>query len=497
MQAASRDTNEEEQSMWPELTVGVQAFIRAAYGIFLIGTLVLALRHGRRYFVSERWGGYGQSSPGVDAIQNPWVYPAVMAVWAGAAVLITIGKWTVWAALVNWALCHHYFIRLRWNGLLRGMGAPGFLTNWMACAVFFLEYTQHYAPALRSLALLTLQVDYAFVMMSAGVFKVWSGYAKGRGFEFALANPQWTYWSRIYRRVRPGHWLFKIYNQLAWSSELAVSVLMLLPPVRWIGGLLNIGLFGFIQTHLRLALLCPMAMLCGFVCFGPDTPPGQILEPVGLWLGTSTTPVLEMPALVNQVVRAALWAYLVLLPFAHGGLWLNLYGKKALPGSLQIALEKYTGHFGMIVWRVFSYDVVSFAVMIHEESVKDKERKLISDYETLGGRFNDVGEPLVLTCVFNSLKYYASNRDVFKERLVRYARTLPVANGSRLVFEYLSIQKTETGFTYVPLSEYTVDPVGWSIEETILSKDAPGLATHGDQVAHEGVRPGSYVPLRS
>ena len=338
--------------MWPELATGVQAVIRTAYGVFLLATLLLAIRHGRRYFISERWGGYGQSTPRVDVLQNPVGYPIVVAIWGTCAVLLVLGKWSVWAALLNWALCHHYFIRLRWNGLLRGMGAPGFLTNWMACCVFLLEYTLQYAPAIHPLALLVLQVDYAFIMLSAGVFKLWSGYPKDRGFEYALANPQWSYWSRIYGKVRPGHWLFKIFNQLAWSSEIAVAALMVFPPTRWIAGLVNIGLFGFIQTHLRLAFLCPMAMLCGFICFGPGSLPGQVLDGVGASLAPSTAPAIAMPSAVNGFVGAAIWAYLVLLPFAHGGLALNVYGKKALPKGMAWGVAMHESFNSVVAYVV-------------------------------------------------------------------------------------------------------------------------------------------------
>lgn len=483
--------------MWPELGDGVQALVRTAYGAILLGTLLLAARHGRRYFISERWGGYGQSSPGVDAIQNPRVYPALMAVWAGAAVLLVVGRWSVWAALINWIICHHVFIRLRWNGLLRGLGAPGFLTNWVACAVFLLEWTHHHAPSLRPLALLTLQIDYAFVMLSAGAFKVWSGYANDRGFEYALANPQWSYWHRLVRRVPPGHWVFRVLNQLAWSSEVAVATLVVVPWTRAVGGLLNIALFGFIATQLRLALLCPTAVLISLLYFEPGSFPGRQLESVAAMLPASTAPAMAVPGIVNEAMRIGLWAYLLLLPLAHGGLALNVYGRRALPWRLQGWLEKYTNHFGMIVWRVFSYDVVSYCIMVHcEKREAPHERTLLSHFGRFGSRFNDVGESLVLTCVFNSLKYYASNRAIFVERLLRYARTLPCPADSRLVFEHDLVQKTATGFALVPTSEYLVDPAAGTIEERVLEAGAARLAAQPAQVAHEGVRPGSYAPMK-
>ena len=101
----------------PEMTPPTQAFLRVAYGVLLLGHLVRALPHARRFFQSERWGGYSQSSPLVDLVQNPWVFPAVMATWLASAVLLIAGVQTVAAALFNLVLCHHFFIWMRWRGV--------------------------------------------------------------------------------------------------------------------------------------------------------------------------------------------------------------------------------------------------------------------------------------------------------------------------------------------------------------------------------------------
>src|SRR5437016_300466 len=89
----------------PELTDATQAVFRAAYGVLLFGTLVLALRHGRRFFLGERWGGYAKSSPAVDLLHNPIALPLVFTIWLTASVLLTFGVFTVVAAVVNLALC--------------------------------------------------------------------------------------------------------------------------------------------------------------------------------------------------------------------------------------------------------------------------------------------------------------------------------------------------------------------------------------------------------
>src|SRR2546430_1227733 len=95
--------------LYPQLSLNAQSFFRLVYGILLFAHLVLLLPHSRRFFISERWKGYAQSSWDVDVIQNPIAYPAVMAVWFLCAVLLTFGRLTIWAALINLLLCRYFF----------------------------------------------------------------------------------------------------------------------------------------------------------------------------------------------------------------------------------------------------------------------------------------------------------------------------------------------------------------------------------------------------
>src|SRR5215470_2269278 len=138
-------------SFWPTLSPDTQAFIRVAYGVLMLGTLLWSLPHWRRFFVSERWGGYAESSREIDFIQNPFGSLVIAVIWFSSVTLLTLGYWTTIAALVNLVLCYYFFVRMRWKGILRGMGAPGFMAYWLGAVVFLLEYSLHHQPALRPL----------------------------------------------------------------------------------------------------------------------------------------------------------------------------------------------------------------------------------------------------------------------------------------------------------------------------------------------------------
>ena len=89
------------QSFWPTISPGTQALIRIAYGVLMLGTLLWALPNWRRFFVSERWGGYAESSREIDLIQNPFSSIVVAVIWFTSVTLLTLGYWTTLAALIG------------------------------------------------------------------------------------------------------------------------------------------------------------------------------------------------------------------------------------------------------------------------------------------------------------------------------------------------------------------------------------------------------------
>jgi hypothetical protein len=480
----------------PQLSVGTQAFIRIAYGVLMTGTLLLALPHWRRFFMSERWGGYGRSARDVDVIQNPIVSPLVTLGWLAATILLTLGRWTVWAALVNLALCYYFFVRMRWKGVLRGMGAPGFMAYWLAAAVFLLELSSRYAPDLRSLALLLLQVDFAFIMLSSGIYKLTAGYAQNHGMEGGMVNPQWGYWWWLYQKVAPTNPLFKFLNHMAWSLEVLAAILMLIPSTRFIGALLMLGSFAFIATHIRLALLCEMVIVCCLLFFHPGSYGDQFLALIVPGLATSAIVPHSLPAFAHVLLAIFLWTYLLLLPLAHAGLSFNFYARKSLPRTFQRALEAYTNLFGIIIWRVFSADHTNFFIRIyHRPRIAAGERTLVSRIGLRGGlRYNHVAESIVVTTLFTTLKYYPSNNELFRERLLRYARTVDCPVDSILEFEYVAIVKRRDGFEFVPVAQYTVNVALGTISEQQFEESFSVHAVNEFSPVHAGIRPGSYAP---
>jgi hypothetical protein len=202
--------------------------------------------------------------------------------------------------------------------------------------------------------------------------------------------------------------------------------------------------------------------------------------------------------MVDAALTVGLLGYLALLPLAHAGLFYNFCARRRLPGWWQRALDAYTNFFGIIIWRVFSVDVVNFFVLIHHQPRTGGDRTIVSRYGWGGGlRYAHVCESIAVTSVFTTLKYYPSNGALFRERLLRYARTVPCPAGSVLVFEYVSLAKAARAFEHVPVAEFVVDVVAGTVTERVLNVSVSVRAAHAVSPVHEGLRPGTYAPMES
>jgi hypothetical protein len=476
----------------PSLSPEMQVFVRVAYAVTMLSTLLATLPSWRRFYLSERWGGYAKSAPDVDAIQNPFMAAVILTLWIASLLGLIFGVAPVAAATVNLLFCRYFFVRMRWKGVLRGFGAPGFMSYWTGAAVFFLEVTRHYAPRAATIALLVMLVDWAFIMLSAGTYKATAGYPHSHGMEGGMANPQWGYWWRLWKRLPPKGPLFWIFNQLAWSTEVVAGILMLIPATRLLGALLILCSFVFIASQIRLLFLCETVIVLSFLYAFPGSVVDQLVRRF-----VHAAPVVPAPVpALEAIISAFCWTYLVLLPVAHAGLFLNFYGKKALPGPFQRALELYTNFFGIIIWRVFSVDHTNFFIDIHTLDAEGN-RTLLSQWDRVAHpRFNNVGEAITVTTLFTTLKYYPAQDALFTERLLRYARTLPCPPGGRLVFEYRSVRKLETEFSFVTVIEYVVDPVAGTIDAVPIEREFSVHSAHATSPVRPGVRPGSYLPAR-
>lgn len=477
-------------SLVPELSSAMTVFICKCYGFLLLLFLFSLIPNWNRIFVSERFGGYIEKSKLRDVLHSKIGASVLLALWLASSTCILIVNFPTPFLFLNLILSGYFFVSLRWKSVSRGCGAPGFMTYWLGFACFLISALAP-VPSVQNLAILVLQVDFAFIMLSAGIYKFTAGYRVNEGMEYGLVNPEWGYWWKKYRKISPRSWIFKWMNFLAWSTEVVAGVMMLIPSLRLTGSLLIFLSFIFIATQIRLALLCPMVMVSCLIFFHPNSLFDR-------WLTSfSHSTIYEVPSTFGALyvlVKFALYTYLCLLPLAHLGLFYNFYGNRKLPQPIQKLLESYANFFGIIIWRVFSIDVINFYVFVFRQEKTGDNRTLISKYgDVKDGRFNHVCESIAVTSIFTTLKYYSANKALFRERLLRYCRSIPCSEGQELVFEYYSIQKKMTGFETLKIREFSVAPHCGIIEERVVDANISiGIAAEVSP-AREGVKPGSYL----
>lgn len=478
----------------PELSPSLQAIIRVLYGVLLLLTLIAALPHARRYFFAERWGGYTQRGALADVLQNPFVGSAWLSLWIAATLALIAGVGVMAASLFNLVTCYYFFNRLRWISLSRGMGAPGFIALWLAAAVFVLELTARHMPDARPIALLTLQIDFALIMLTAGLFKLAAGYRDWSGMELGMANPEWGYWAAFWKRWPPRHPLFRFLNEMAWGTEVACGLLMLIPATRSYGAAGIALSFVFIATQIRLGFLCEMVIVCCLLFFAPGTIVDRWATTFWPTLAAAESlPGIQFSAAIQALFAAACLTYLALLPFVRAGMFYNQLRHRAWPAPLQRALDLYANVFGLILWRVFTADVVDFFVRVWEPVAG--VRRQITDFGRGGfSRFSQVAECIALTTLFTTLRYFPGNSRMFQDKLVRYARTIPRQSTAPLIFEWVHVSAQPDAFAFVPVAEFTVDPDRGSVIETTVSQHVSIRAGSRSSPLHEGAQPGSYAP---
>lgn len=471
-------------SVIPELSLGLQAIVRELYSLLMLGTLIISWPNRKFFFGGKSSGGYVESDA---ALYSPLAINALIGIWAMSLVFLLLGQWLVLASTVNLVLCYHFFIQLRWRSLLRGMGAPGFMSWWLAAFVFLAELALAFAPSQRHFVLFVFQYDFAIIMLSAGIYKLTSGYLHNHGMQLGLVNPMWGYWYKFYRRFSPKGLLFNFYNQMGWGTEVVCAGLMLVPATRFWGGLIMALSFVFIMLQIRLGLLCGMIIVSCLLFMDGQGELTSTLAPL-----LSSGSVGNEVATVAILLNAFLWFYVIMRPLVLMGLYINFYGERALPQPIQRTVEWLSNTFGIILWRVFTREITGFYIEI--ESVS-KARTPLARYDSIGDwRFNHVGESIAVTVLFTTLKYFGADRTVFRDKLLRYARTLSLPDGKAL-FRWVQFTENEQQFETAVVVEFDVNLLKSEVVERIVNPQMYAQIGMSSAAAKSCVRPGSYVPV--
>lgn len=462
----------------------------------MLGMLGLSLPSAKRFFGSEKFGGYADDDPFLKVIFSPPGRIVLLSGWLASCCWLILDRHTVLASFLCLLMSRLCFISLRWRSISRGMGAPGFMLYWLSALVFFLEYTRFYDPSgwLRALSILTFKVDFAVIMLCAGQYKLFSGYPQNNGMERGMVNPWWGRLRNLYRRFPPTHAVFRFFNHCAYLGELICGALMLYAPWSEFGGIFMAASFLFIFVHIKLGFLTHTVMVCCLLF----SYPGGLIDSL---LPSVTEPQAAagpMIALINIGLGVFLLTYLVLLPLMKLGTYYNFYAKKRLPERWQRFQDRWTNLWGIIIWRVFTIDNTNFYVDAYLEDRRTGRRTLYSVPEELnwskGIRYLHVCEYVCFVSIFTTLKYFPSNSPLFTKKLLRYARTIPCGVDEVLVFQWIDVKKESDCFVDVASKEYRVDLVSEELTVTDLADGTSATDSLRFSDLHESGKVGSYAP---
>lgn len=468
-----------------------EAVFRCGYGILLLLQLALTWPSAMRFYADERNGGY------IDPEARPaWLHTrvaaaTVMVLWTLCAVALVVNRFALPAAILNLAFARYYFLHLRWRSILRGMGAPGHMNHWIGAFLAFLLFSDAFDRdgLLRAATVVVFRTDFAFIMIAAGVYKIVSGYARGDGFERGLVNPWWGFWWRSASKLPSDLWMFRLLNHLAYIAEVGCGTAFLIPAVSPYAAAFFALSFLFIGAMIRLTFLAEMVALCCVIYITPGDAIGATLARI---LNVAPhQPVQQGPASWLAVVLSVmLLAYLAALPFAYAGLAVNFYGKRRLPAPLQSALDAFNRVFGLILWRVFTADLIHFYADIFALDEKTQELRLVRT----PWRFWHVGEFITLASAFTTLKYYPHDRPLFERRILRYARSLTLRPSERALFRYKIIEKRDGRFSVRDVAEFEIDGAAGTVVQRDLDPTYDVRSTVPGSPVSAGSTPGSYAP---
>jgi hypothetical protein len=443
--------------------------LRQAAALLFLLDLVAYLPYARTCLGRGYWGDTAVSR----------ALPFVLVVWALNALSLLFGVLPLAGAAVLWQLFRHFYVRNRWKNLFRGGGAPGFMSHYLAMYLVFFEL----AARLDASGLLgdhvatMLRIDFGVVLLCSGTYKSLSGYLRGEGMEYGLANPLWGYWFRLFRRLSPKNILLGAQDRFVAVAQVATGVCLIVPQTAVAGAIMCILAFLYLVPTVRLGRLA-FLMMAVPLPFLPElgfAPLGQAVAPT----------VLATPPVVLTILHGAITAYLVILPAVKVMQYLNLFAKIQLPGPLQRALTAYANFVPIIMWRVFTPDVTNFFIRIYKvDRETGAETPLVHEDSTYAYReltrfgwsmrFLHVTESIALTTVFTTLKYFRSQRPLFEAKLLAYAQTLgldPAREKAR--FQYVAILKGEAEFEYLAVSDFVVDLETREVTEHRLVPDFP------------------------
>ena len=73
-----------------------------------------------------------------------------------------------------------------------------------------------------------LRVDFALIMLCAGIYKALSGYFNNNGMEYGMVNPAWSYHYNYFKRISVNNKFWHLQNLTGSIGEIFIGITLLI-----------------------------------------------------------------------------------------------------------------------------------------------------------------------------------------------------------------------------------------------------------------------------
>ncbi len=318
------------------------------------------------------------------------------------------------------------FIRDRFKSTSRGQGAPGYFSFLYINTLFFnkliTQNTLTESFLFQSITIISqvifciLFLEYGFIFLSAGLFKLRVSINEPISTALALVNPNWS------KHLLSTKYIELLKQLINWTG----------PIVQIIGGLLilsfvpNLQIIGFASISLIFISITPfykLSWLCPSIAFT------GILN---IFLINEFQLIDFKYSLVLVILRSLVLIRLF-LEFFH-----SLKAKNFFEKSINTIYRKY---FGTIIWRVLTFDIVK--IVTPTNLLLDSKNKNELNIEEIlrASKYTNVYDSINLVSLISS-KNYLDNR-IWLERANHYMK---VENANKLIWIEINKEYAKKSF---------------------------------------------------
>tara|TARA_Y100001970_G_scaffold294294_1_gene449955 strand:+ start:24929 stop:26380 length:1452 start_codon:yes stop_codon:yes gene_type:complete len=435
---------------------------RIICGIWFLIDLLSYLPSFFRYFGTQ----YQPNS----FIKNPLISKIVILLWFISCLnLILPGNSLLGAALLSF-LFRYFYIYSRSSNLFRGGGAVGMYPTFIINTIFLIElgYIFNFSEIYFTFVILIMFIHLGITIFDAGLYKCLNGYYNGHGIEYALNNHLWTYWAPFFNKYKIHNILWKIANIFISSFQVIIGILLINPFTVILG--IKLLSFGFIFLGIFLKLGTLPFLIGSYQILLPDF---SLFNNYSFesYINHSTYLYYKLNIFnYNQNLENFLIFIFLFLLFLYFlvqiCIYINFYFKYKFNFFIQILIDFLSLYSPILIWRVFSADVVNLLVNVYEINNNEKIRLNSEFFYNKNAknffakfRFFHVAESCVLSSIFNSVKYNENNLISAKQKLIRYTKTLDdqkISLNNPILYEVIILNKNNNKIIETLIEEWIV-----------------------------------------